>query len=140
MRKIAVPGMLALAAFMLAGCATQVRTYPLATAETAPPGSLPVYFGQQEHPPVRTRLRAVSYSVRIARQTSNQEQACHLALEEAVEKLRTAALDKHANAVIDVWTRFHDTQTGSTTEFTCGVSPTAASLAVTGELVVLESP
>jgi hypothetical protein len=41
--------------------------------------------------------------------------------------------------VIDVSTRFHSTETNSSTDFTCGVSPSAAAIAVRGQLVVLEA-
>jgi uncharacterized protein YbjQ (UPF0145 family) len=61
------------------------------------------------------------------------------ALEQALSKLRAAAQEKNANAVINVQTRFHSTETRSATDFTCGVSPSAAAVAVRGDLVVLQN-
>lgn len=139
MKRTGVLGALAVMALTLAGCATQVKSLPLAAAGGESRGNVPVYFGQQNHPAVKNRLGDVSYSVRIARKVAGPDDACHAALAEAVQKLRAAANERHANAVIDVSTRFHSTESSSSTEFTCGVSPSAAAIAVSGQLVVLES-
>ncbi|MFM0225734.1 signal peptidase [Paraburkholderia dipogonis] len=139
MKRAGVLGALAVMALTLAGCATQVKSLPLAAAGGQSRGNVPVYFGQQDHPAVKSRLGDVSYSVRIARKVAGPDDACHEALAEAVQKLRGAASERHANAVIDVSTRFHSTESNSSTEFTCGVSPSAAAIAVSGQLVVLES-
>lgn len=139
MKRTGVLSALAVMALTLAGCATQVKSLPLAAAGGESRGNVPVYFGQQNHPAIRTRVGDVSYSVRIARKVASPDDACHEALAEAVQKLRAAANERHANAVIDVSTRFHSTQSDSSSEFTCGVSPSAAAIAVSGQLVVLES-
>jgi uncharacterized protein YbjQ (UPF0145 family) len=132
-------GALAVVMLTQAGCATQVKSLPLAAAGGESRGNVPVYFGQQPHPAVRTQLGDVSYSVRIARKVAGPDDACHEALAEAVRKLRAAANERHANAVIDVSTRFHSSESNSSTDFTCGVSPSAAAIAVKGQLVVLEA-
>jgi uncharacterized protein YbjQ (UPF0145 family) len=130
----------AVAALMLTGCATEVKTLPrMAAGSQRSPHAVPVYFGEQHHPAVMRKLGSVSYSARIARQTSDRDTACHEALAEAVEKLRAAAHDRNANAVIDVSTRFHGTENRSSTDFTCGVSASAAAVAVSGQAVVLEA-
>lgn len=139
MKRTGVLGALAVMALTLTGCATQVKSLPLAAAGGESRGNVPVYFGQQDHPAVKSRLGDVSYSVRIARKVADPDDACHEALVEAVRKLRAAAGERHANAVIDVSTRFHSNESNSSTEFTCGVSPSAAAIAVSGQLVVLES-
>ncbi|MFM0243179.1 signal peptidase [Paraburkholderia phytofirmans] len=139
MKRTGVLGALAVMALTLSGCATQVKSLPLAAAGGESRGNVPVYFGQQNHPAVKSRLGDVSYSVRIARKVAGPDDACHAALAEAMQKLRAAANERHANAVIDVSTRFHSTESNSSTEFTCGVSPSAAAIAVSGQLVVLES-
>jgi len=139
MKRTGVLGALAITALTLAGCATQVKSLPLAAAGGESRGNVPVYFGQQNHPAVKSRLGDVSYSVRIARKVAGPDDACHAALAEAMQKLRAAANERQANAVIDVSTRFHSTESNSSTEFTCGVSPSAAAIAVSGQLVVLES-
>ncbi|MFM0501993.1 signal peptidase [Paraburkholderia caffeinilytica] len=139
MKNVFVAGALAVVVLTQAGCATDVKSVPLAAAGGQSSGGVPVYFGQQSHPAVTARLGDVSYSVRIARKVSNPDDACHEALAEAVQKLRAAARARNANAVIDVSTRFHSTETNSSTDFTCGVSPSAAAIAVSGQLVVLEA-
>ncbi|NPT55767.1 signal peptidase [Paraburkholderia elongata] len=139
MKKRFVLGALAVVVLTQAGCATDVKSLPLAAAGGQSRGGVPVYFGQQNHPAVTAKLGDVSYSVRIARKVSSPEDACHEALAEAVQKLRAAAHERNANAVIDVSTRFHSTESNSSTDFTCGVSPSAAAIAVSGQLVVLEA-
>ncbi|MFL9864019.1 signal peptidase [Paraburkholderia fungorum] len=139
MKKRFVLGALAVVVLTQAGCATDVKSVPLAAAGGQSRGGVQVYFGQQSHPAVTARLGDVSYSARIARKVSSPDDACHEALAEAVQKLRAAAHERNANAVIDVSTRFHSTTTDSSTDFTCGVSPSAAAVAVSGQLVVLEA-
>jgi hypothetical protein len=133
-------GVLAVVALTQTGCATDVKSLPLAAAGgQSSGGGVPVYFGQQRHPLVKLDMGDVSYSVRIARKTSSPDEACHQALAEAVEKLRAAARERNANAVIGISTRFHSTETNSSTDFTCGVSASAAAIAVSGQLVVLKA-
>ncbi|MFM0177535.1 signal peptidase [Paraburkholderia aspalathi] len=139
MKRVFVLGALAVVVLTQAGCATDVKSVPLAAAGGQSRGGVPVYFGQQSHPAVTARLGDVSFSVRIARKVASPDDACHEALAEAVQKLRAAAHERNANAVIDVSTRFHSTESNSSTDFTCGVSPSAAAIAVSGQLVVLEA-
>ncbi|MGF6773327.1 uncharacterized protein YbjQ (UPF0145 family) [Paraburkholderia sp. GAS199] len=139
MKRTGMLGVLVVVALTQAGCATQVKSLPLAAAGGQSRGGVPVYFGEQPHAAVQSQIGNVSYSVRIARKVSSPEDACHEALGEAVQKLRAAAVERHANAVIDVSTRFHSTDSHSSTDFTCGVSPSAAAIAVSGKLVVLEA-
>ena len=129
----------------LSGCATQVKSLPLApvvgqsaqSAQPAPGARVALYFGSQDHPAVQSQLGQTTASVRIARDTDGQDAACNRALAAALEKLRAYARDHHANAVINVGTSFHSTESASATEFTCGVSPSAAALRVHGDVVVL---
>ena len=139
MKRVSVLGALGVVVLTQAGCATDVKSVPLAAAGGQSRGGVQVYFGQQSHPAVKSQLGDVSYSARIARKVSSPDDACHEALAEAVQKLRAAARERNANAVIDVSTRFHSTRTDSSTDFTCGVSPSAAAVAVSGQLVVLDA-
>ncbi|CAB3688386.1 hypothetical protein C8K18_10159 [Paraburkholderia sp. GV068] len=132
-------GTLTMAAAALTGCATQVKSLPLAAAGGESRGAVPVYFGEQNHPAVKRDLGDVSYSVRIARKVADADDACRDALTEAIGKLRAAARERSANAVIDIKTRFHSSESNSSREFTCGVSQSAAAIAVSGRLVVLEA-
>ena len=139
MKRAWVLGALTIAAATLAGCATQVKSLPLAAAGGESRGGVPVYFGEQSHPAVKRELGDVSYSVRIARKVAGPDDACREALGEAIGKLRAAARERNANAVIDVTTRFHSSESNSSSEFTCGVSPSAAAIAISGRLAVLEA-
>ncbi|WOD19156.1 signal peptidase [Paraburkholderia kirstenboschensis] len=139
MKRTVVLGALTIAAATLTGCATQVKSLPLAAAGGESRGGVPVYFGEQSHPAVKRGLGDVSYSVRIARKVAGPDDACREALAEAIGKLRAAARERNANAVIDVTTRFHSSESNSSSEFTCGVSPSAAAIAISGRLAVLEA-
>nr|WP_175948560.1 signal peptidase [Burkholderia pyrrocinia] len=141
MRNGLILGSLAAVAITQAGCATQVKSLPLQLAVQQPAAGrgVALYFGSQAHPAVKQQLGDVSYSARVARGQDGAEASCNHALEQALDKLRAAAQQKNANAVIDVKTRFHDAETSSTTDFTCGVSPSAAAVAVRGDLAVLQS-
>jgi uncharacterized protein YbjQ (UPF0145 family) len=134
-------GALAIVALTQAGCGTQIKSLPLQSvaAHTDTANDVALYFGSQTHPAVQRQLGGVSYSVRVARSTDGPEASCDKALAEALGKLRANAKDHGANAVINVTTRFHSTETASDTAYTCGVSPSAAAIAVKGERVVLQS-
>lgn len=141
--KYALGGLVAVVA-TLSGCATQVKSLPLApavaqSAQSAQGAQVALYFGSQAHPAVQSQLGQTTQSVRIAREASGQEASCNRALADALQKLRAYAHDRHANAVINIGTSFHSTESASATEFTCGVSTSAAALRVRGDVVVLES-
>jgi hypothetical protein len=141
MRNGLVLGALVAVVITQAGCATQVRSVPLQSAvqQAAGGSGVAVYFGSQAHPAVQSQLGETSYSVRVARGQGGPDDSCGRALTEALTKLRTYAHEHGANAVVDVQTRFHTTETSSATDFTCGVSPSAAAVAVRGNLVVLQT-
>ena len=70
MKRVFVLGALAAVVLTQAGCATDVKSVPLAAAGGQSRGGVPVYFGEQSHPAVTARLGEVSYSVRIARKVA----------------------------------------------------------------------
>jgi uncharacterized protein YbjQ (UPF0145 family) len=140
MSKYALGGLMVVVA-TLTGCATQVKSLPLApvVAQTAPGAQVALYFGSQAHPAVQSQLGQTSTSVRIAREANGQDASCNRALADALQKLRAYARDHNANAVINIGTSFHSTESASATEFTCGVSMSAAALRVRGDVVVLDA-
>ncbi|WP_321784254.1 signal peptidase [Paraburkholderia sp. J94] len=131
----------------LAACGTQLKTLPIQPALSAAPAAMTttgnadiaIYFSTQPHAEVARRVGEASHSVRIARSTDGPDVSCNKALADAVGKLRADARSKGANAVINVSTRFHENESKSATEYTCGVSPSAAAIAVKGDLVVLQA-
>jgi uncharacterized protein YbjQ (UPF0145 family) len=134
----------------LAACGTQLKTLPIQPVLSAAPtdafstaaaerAKVAVYFGKQEHADVARRVGEASHSVRIARSADGADVSCNKALASAIDKLRDDARAKGANAVIDVTTRFHENESNSSTDYTCGVSPSAAAIAVKGDLVVLQA-
>lgn len=140
MNRYLMLGALGVVAITQAGCGTQVRTLPIQQINAAPAmkTDVAVYFGTQGHPAVQQRLGEATFSVRIARSTQTADVSCQAAFADALGKLRDDARAHNANAVINVTTRFHDTTSSAPSEFTCGVSPSAAAIAVRGERVVLQ--
>lgn len=136
-----------LCAFMLAMAAqtaharTEVMSYPLKPVLDGQQPDVPVklYFGAQEHPAVTKRQGDVTKSVRIARKMDGEQASCNEALSEALQALRQYAHDRAANGVINIRSSFHSTTTASDSQFSCGVSGSAAALVLRGDVVTLEA-
>lgn len=138
-QKAHLAGML-IAATLVAGCGTVVRTLPLpATATAQGMGDVPLYFGAQPHPAVKTDLGQRSESVRVARASEAEQPTCDSALSNALVRLRADAKKRGGNAVVNVTTRFHDNHSDSATQYTCGVSRSAGAIVVSGDVVVLDA-
>ncbi|KWA05629.1 signal peptidase [Burkholderia cepacia] len=132
-------GML-IAASLLTGCGSVVRSLPLPAAATASDTSgIAVYFGAQPHPDVKTSIGPRSESVRVSRGAQNEQPTCEQALTEALNRLRIYAKNHGGNAIINVTTRFHEKRSDSTTEYTCGVSGSAGAIVVSGDVVQLKA-
>lgn len=130
--------------FALAGCGTNVMTLPVApvtgnTGDTAAQ-DVALYFGDQPHPVVQREIDSVRTDVHIARQLdhSSNEASCNQALGQALDRLRSGARKRGANAVIGISTRFHNQTNTSPDTYTCGISPGAVALYVYGHAVVLK--
>jgi len=133
-------GVLAIVALTQAGCATHVESLSLQPVTShAVAQDVALYFGSQAHPGVKRKLGERTQSVRIARKNDDKQASCDQALADALQKLSGYARDHQANAVINISTRFHSTETSSNTNYTCGLSTSAASIIVRGDVVVLES-
>ncbi|WP_244816387.1 hypothetical protein [Caballeronia sp. Lep1P3] len=118
------------------GCTTKVRSLPMpAAVQTQNTKDVPLYFGNQQHANVKTKLGVKEVSVRVARTMDGQEATCEIALNKALDQLRDYARDRHADAVINVTTRFQHNESASSTEFTCGASNNGSTLAVRGDVV-----
>ncbi|KVG29666.1 hypothetical protein [Burkholderia diffusa] len=132
-------GML-VAASLLTGCGTVVRSLPLpAAVTTSDTNGVAIYFGAQPHPDIKTSIGPRSESVRVQRGTQAEQQTCDQALAEALNRLRVYAKNHGGNAVINVTTRFHEKRSNSTSEYTCGVSGSAGAIAVSGDVVQLNA-
>jgi uncharacterized protein YbjQ (UPF0145 family) len=88
---------------------------------------------------VKASIGPRSESVRVQRGTQTEQPTCEQALAEALNRLRTYAKNHGGNAVINVTTRFHETRSNSTAEYTCGVSASAGAIAVSGDVVQLNT-
>ena len=125
----------------VAHAGTQVMTYPLQSvlqSQQFAPG-VALYFGDQPHPAVATKLGEVTKSSHPARKTATEVEICNATLADALSQLANAAHDRGANAVINIKTWFHSTVSNDANNYTCGVSGVSAGLHVSGELVTVES-
>jgi hypothetical protein len=137
-RKMLLGGTIA-AAMVLSGCGTAVRSMPIpADAIQSDSSNVKVYFGSQPHPAIKTNFGPRSASSRVARE-SDEQLTCEHALGNALERLRAYAKDHGANALVNVNTRFHEHRSDSQTAYTCGVSPSAGAVVVSGDVVLLEA-
>ena len=138
--KIAV-GLLAAVILTQAGCTTKIKSLPMPAAmQTQNAQDVALYFGEQPHASVKQSLGSKEFAVRIPRKPDNSlEVTCNVALAKALQELRDYAREQHANAVINIKTRFQHTESASPTEFTCGASLNGSTLAVRGDVVMLET-
>jgi hypothetical protein len=123
-----------------AGCTTRIRSLPMPAevARTQNAQGVALYFSDQPHPDVKALLEKKEVRARVVREIDKgQESTCNVALGRALQELREYARAHHANAVINVTTRFQHTETSLSTEFTCGASNNASTLAVHGDIVQL---
>lgn len=139
MKKLIVLTMMAGVLITQAGCTTQVRSLPMPlAAQTQSAKDVTLYFGDQKHANVKTMLGKKEVAVRVPRTMDGQDATCNIALAKALDQLRDYAREQHANAVINVRTRFQRTETTSATEYICGSSNNGSTLAVRGDVVKLD--
>lgn len=138
--KIAL-GLVAAVVLTQAGCTTKIKSLPMpAAVQTQNGQDVALYFGNQTHAAVKQSFGNKEFAVRVLRKVENSPEAnCSIALEKAVQELRDYARAQHANAVVDVRTRFQHNESASSTEFTCGASLNGSTLAARGDVVMLET-
>ncbi len=134
-------GLVAAVLLTQAGCTTKIQSLPLPAAlQSQNAQDVALYFGEQRHAPVRQTLGSKEFAVRVPRQPQDsREFTCNLALAKGVQQLRDFAREQHANAVINVTTRFQHNESTSPNEFKCGASLNGSTLAVRGDIVMLET-
>lgn len=138
--KIAL-GMVAAVLLTQAGCSTRIKSLPLPAAmQTQNEQDVALYFGEQPHASVKQTFGSKEFAVRVPRKPENSlEVTCDAALTKALQQLRDYARAQHANAVINVKTRFQHNESASATDFTCGASLNGSTLAVSGDVVMLDA-
>ncbi|SAK86596.1 signal peptide protein [Caballeronia calidae] len=123
-----------------AGCTTKILSVPIpAEVKTQDKQGVAMYFGDQTHASVRKKLETKEVRVRVPGMMEGKEATCNAALGKAVNDLREYARTRQANAVINVKTRFQRTESSSATDFTCGASNNGSTLAVSGDIVQLDT-
>ncbi|CDY73452.1 FIG00456945: hypothetical protein [Caballeronia glathei] len=133
-------GMVAGIVMSQAACTTQIRSLPMpADVQTQNKQGVPLYFGDESHPDVRKLIETKEVRARVAREMTGQDATCNIALGKALQQLRDYAAAQHGNAVVNVTTRFQRTETSSSKEYTCGSSNNGSTLAVRGDVVLLDA-
>jgi len=135
-------GLVAAVVLTQAGCTTKVKSLPLPAAaiETHNAQDVALYFGEQQHAAVKQEFGSKEFAVRVPRKPDiSLEANCNIALTKALQDLRDYARAQHANAVINVKTRFQHNETAAPNEFMCGASLNGSTLAVRGDVVMLEA-
>lgn len=120
---------------------THTTTYPIKAALDGQPADKQValYFGDAPHAPVAAAHGEARAGIRVARKLDGETVSCNKALNQALASIKADAVDRGANAVIDIETSFHGRRSSSSTEFVCATSISAASIRVRGKLVTLET-
>jgi uncharacterized protein YbjQ (UPF0145 family) len=126
-----------------AGCSTKIRSMPMpAEALTQTKQGVKLYFADEPHANVTKLIETKEVRAKVARDPNDpqsaQEKACNAALGEALAGLRDYARAKKADAVVNVTTRFQRKETSSSKEFMCGSSLNASTIAVRGDVVLLD--
>ncbi len=135
-----VLGIVAATVISQSGCTTQIRTLPMpAEAQAQGKQGVALYFGDQSHAKVKKLIETKEVRARVPREMSGQEATCNIALSKALQQLRDYAGAIHANAVVNVTTRFQNTETSSSKQFTCGSSNNGSTIAVRGDVVQLDT-
>jgi hypothetical protein len=135
-------GMVAVVVLTQAGCTTKVKSLPMPAAaiQTENAQNVALYFGEQSHAAVKQEFGSKEFAVRVPRKPEISPEAnCNIALTKALQDLRDYAHAQHANAVINVKTRFQHNETASSNEFMCGASLNGSTLAVRGDVVSLDA-
>jgi glutamate 5-kinase len=125
-----------------AGCTTTIKSLPVPAALNTQKGQdVALYFGEQPHASVKQSFGTKEIAVRVPRSPDiSLEANCNNALTKAVQELRDYARTQHANAVVEIKTRFQRNEAVSSTEFKCGASLNASTLAIRGDVVQLDTP
>jgi uncharacterized protein YbjQ (UPF0145 family) len=135
-----VLGIVAGIVMLQAGCTTQIHSLPMpADLQTRNKQGIPLYFGDESHPHVKTLIETKEVRARVARVPEGQDTTCDIAVGEALQKLRDYAGEKHANAVVNVTTRFRHEEITSPRSYMCGSSNNGSTIAVHGDIVVLDA-
>lgn len=140
MKNSIVMGIAAGIVISQAGCTTRIHSLPMpADVRTESTQGVALYFGDQSHATVQQLIETKEVRVRVPREMAGQDATCNTALSQALGQLRDYASARHANAVVNVTTRFQRTETSSSKEFTCGSSNNGSTLAVRGDIVRLDT-
>jgi hypothetical protein len=126
-----------------AACTTKVRSLPMpAEALAQSKQGVKLYFTDEPHANVKKLIETKEVRAKVTRDPDSpqtaQDKACNAALAEALAGLRDYATSKKADAVVNVTTRFQRKELSSSKEFMCGSSLNASTIAVRGDVVLLD--
>lgn len=99
--------------------------------------SIRLYFGDEEHPAVDTRLGTFTSNKKTNAFGKSDESACEWAFLGAMKSLQERAVREGGNAVVNIHSFYFQSKFVSATEYECGAGATVAGVTMIGEVVKL---
>jgi len=96
------------------------------------------YFGDQAHPGVAKDFGEVRTNRKTNAFNKTDKEACDWVFLSAMIALRDAAVNRGANAVINIKSNYKNNQTSSNDSFRCGAGGIIAGVALKGKIVKLK--
>lgn len=96
------------------------------------------YFGDQAHPGVAKGFGEVRTNRKTNAFNKTDKEACDWVFLSAMIALRDAAVNRGANAVINIKSNYKNNQTSSNDSFRCGAGGIIAGVALKGKIVKLK--
>lgn len=101
--------------------------------------TIPLYWGDQPHPPVIETYGSYSSSKRTRGLLKSSDEACSWALASVVKVLQERVENEGGNAVINLKSNIKNKPVSSQTEFSCLVGTVVVNVALSGEIVKINS-
>ena len=99
---------------------------------------VPLYFGQQQVPPIQKRLVEVTVSRKTNAIGKTDYEACNDVLLTTLAKLQEKATVQGGNAVINIRSFYNERVVSSTSEYECHAGHVIAGVVLKGDIVILE--
>jgi uncharacterized protein YbjQ (UPF0145 family) len=120
-----------------------VNVFPVAAAVSRPEftsqaNGIRFYFAGERHPGIVRRVQNNATTSQRARKSGRTaDEACQWAMMNALLRLRDAAVNSGANAVINIRSNWDNHEWASGTEYQCAVGRMMAGVALKGDIVTL---
>jgi uncharacterized protein YbjQ (UPF0145 family) len=96
------------------------------------------YFGDQPHPKVVKEITESSYQRKTNGANKSDKDACNWAFLSTMKELKEKAQNMGGNAVVNIRSNYSNNPTSSTETFKCASGMLMSSVALVGDVVVVE--